>query len=144
MTDNFNLERFIEAQHQMYDDVINELKNGQKRSHWMWFIFPQVKGLGNSAIAQKYAINSEGEAYAYLSHPILGKRLRECTKLVVDLTGKTANKIFGYPDVLKFKSSMTLFKHVATDAELFQKAIDKYFNGTEDQLTIDILCKQIQ
>ena len=102
MSDDFNLERFINAQQQIYDEVIAELSCGQKRSHWMWFIFPQLQGLGHSAIAQKYAIKSEAEAYAYVSHSILGKRLKECTGLVVELSDHTANEIFGYPDELKF------------------------------------------
>ena len=141
MSDSFLLKRFIEAQNDIYEDVVRELKQGRKRTHWMWFIFPQVAGLGRSVIAEKFAIRSKEEANAYLDHPQLGKRLRECTELVVNTSGRTAGEIFGYPDDLKFRSSMTLFKQVAKDKTIFSGAIVKFFYGKEDQLTIDILSK---
>ena len=112
MNDLFHLQRFIEAQNSFYEDVLKELKLGQKRSHWMWYVFPQIKGLGHSATAQKYAINSQEEARAYIAHPLLGERLRECTQLVINTDARTARQIFGYPDDLKFRSSMTLFTYL--------------------------------
>ena len=139
MEDEFLLQRFIQAQSHLYSDVISELKQGHKISHWMWFIFPQVEGLGRTSTAEKYAIKSMGEAKAYIAHPILGNRLRECTELVLEIDGFSANQIFGYPDDLKFNSSITLFKQVAEDNKIFKDATVKYFDGQEDILTINIL-----
>lgn len=141
MEDDFLLQRFVEAQKHAYENVVSELKAGQKRSCWMWFVFPQVVGLGRTATAEKYSIRSLAEAKAYLRHPLLGKRLHECTRLVVDIDGRTAKQIFGFPDELKFRSSMTLFKQVATDNQDFQEALDKFYDGREDQLTNDVLRK---
>jgi len=129
MTDTYQLNRFINAQNKLYADVVSELSQGRKKTHWMWFIFPQIDGLAHSETAKKYAIKSVLEAQAYLSHPVLGKRLIECTRLVLELNDKTANEIFGTPDDLKFNSSMTLFNQVAKDNDLFKKVIDKYYNG---------------
>lgn len=139
MIDTFNLQRYIEAQEGSYASVLQELRAGQKCSHWMWYIFPQIKGLGGSSTSRKYAISSQGEATAYLEHPILGSRLRECTQLVMDVEGRTAEQIFSYPDNLKFRSCMTLFEGSATDPTIFRAALLKYFGGKSDQLTLDIL-----
>jgi len=134
--DDFNLARFVEAQEPVYAAVLAELRAGHKRSHWMWFIFPQFKGLGNSEMAQRYAIGSEDEAAAYLAHPVLGRRLRECAGIVAGLDGPSAHEIFGYPDELKFRSSMTLFADVAPDEAVFQACIDKFFDGEADPETL--------
>ena len=134
----FNLNRFIEAQEEVYDRVLKELKNGEKRSHWMWYIFPQLDGLAQSTTSKYYAIKSREEALAYLNHPVLGSRLNECTKTVLDIEGKTVSEIFGYPDDLKLKSSMTLFSEVATDS-VFVRVLDRYFQGEPDPKTIELL-----
>lgn len=139
MVDPFNLDRFVVAQEKMYANVVEELKSGLKISHWMWFIFPQVESLGRTAMAKMYAIRSINEAKAYIAHPILGKRLQECTELVLSIDGKSANDIFGHPDDLKFKSSMTLFLIAAPQIDLFQRAINKYYEGYQDRLTSDFL-----
>ena len=130
------LQRFIDAQRPLYDRVLCELRAGQKRTHWMWFIFPQIEGLGHSAMAQKYAIASREEATAYLRHPLLGGRLEECTALVNAIPDKSAHQIFGAPDDLKFCSSMTLFAQVAKGHSLFKEAIEKYFDGRFDEATL--------
>ncbi|MFY4730278.1 DUF1810 domain-containing protein [Nitrospira sp. BLG_2] len=142
MTDIFNLQRFIEAQDPGYRSVLQELRAGHKRGHWMWYIFPQIQGLGESSMSQKYAISSQGEAKAYSEHPILGSRLRECTQLVMNVEGRTADQIFSYPDNLKFRSCMTLFERSATDSSIFRAALLKYFGGEPDQLTLKILERQ--
>ena len=139
MKDSFNLERFITAQEKVYPTVIEELITGTKISHWMWFIFPQVDGLGRTEIAKRYAIKSLDEAKAYIAHPLLGTRLQECIELVLDIDGKTANAVFGSPDDLKFKSSMTLFLVAAPHIDLFQRVINKYYDGQQDKVTIEIL-----
>jgi uncharacterized protein (DUF1810 family) len=140
--DSYNLERFVEAQEPVYDSVLQELRAGQKRSHWMWYVFPQVRGLGVTSMSQRYAIGSLEEAAAYSEHPILGLRLRECTRLVMDVEGRSAEQIFGHPDNLKFRSCMTLFERSATDNAIFRDALLKYFGGQPDQLTLDILKQQ--
>jgi uncharacterized protein (DUF1810 family) len=117
--------------------VLAELRGGRKISHWMWFIFPQIQGLGHSDIAQRYAISGVEEAKAYLEHPILGPRLRECTALVVAIEGSSAEDIFDYPDDLKFRSSMTLFAHATAENEIFFAALRKYFGGEFDPLTLE-------
>ena len=142
MTDGYNLYRFLSAQEPVYDTVLDELRAGRKSSHWIWFIFPQITGLGRSAMAQKFAIGSLNEAKAYLKHPVLGPRLRECTQLVLDVNGRSAKEILGYPDDLKFRSCMTLFLTAATDNTLFNSALLKYFDGKPDQMTLDILAQQ--
>jgi uncharacterized protein (DUF1810 family) len=139
MEDPFHLQRFVDAQNSIYGNVVNELKRGEKRTCWMWFVFPQVVGLGRTPTAERYSIKSIEEAKAYIVHPILGVRLQECTKLVININGKTANQIFGFPDDLKFCSSMTLFNHVAEDNNIFLNAITKFYAGKEDDLTIKIL-----
>ena len=139
MSDPFRLQRFIDAQDEVYEDVVAELRAGQKRTHWMWFVFPQVAGLGRSATAELYAIQSLDEAKAYLTHPLLGGRLRECTQLKLDMRDKTARQILGNPDDLKFFSSMTLFAHAAPTEPLFRDALAKYFDGREDAMTAELL-----
>lgn len=133
-----SLERFVEAQAPVYARALAELKAGRKQSHWMWFIFPQIAGLGHSALAQMYAIQDLAEARAYLAHPVLGARLRECTQAVLHIHGKTGHMIFGSPDDLKFRSSMTLFD-LASASGIFGAALDKYFDGQKDQLTLQKL-----
>ncbi|MCW8994871.1 MAG: DUF1810 domain-containing protein [Psychromonas sp.] len=140
-SDRFNLKRFINAQNRCYANVLKELQQGKKSSHWMWFIFPQIAGLGRSATAQKYAIKSLQEAKAYLQDPLLGKRLIECTALVMRIEKSSAAKIFGFPDYLKFQSSMTLFANIAQSPEIFKDALDKFYDGVADQNSIDILNK---
>ncbi|WP_198265695.1 DUF1810 domain-containing protein [sulfur-oxidizing endosymbiont of Gigantopelta aegis] len=133
------MNRFIEAQDPIYEMVLQELNSGQKKTHWMWFIFPQIKGLGHSSTARYYAIESISEAYKYISHPVLGKRLIECTEAVLAIEGKRTLEIFGHPDDMKLKSSMTLFTEVARDNLVFQKVLNKYFNGQHDLKTLQIL-----
>ena len=133
------LERFVEAQDRVYDTVCDELALGAKTSHWMWFIFPQLKELGRSPIAKFYGIDSKDEAKAYWEHPVLGKRLLECTKLVLALRNKTANEILGSPDDLKFRSCMTLFSQVALEEEAFKRALECYFGGRPDENTLKLL-----
>jgi uncharacterized protein (DUF1810 family) len=139
MTDPYNLRRFLEAQDGVIDDVLAELRAGQKRSHWMWFIFPQIRGLGHSPIAQEFAISSLQEAQAYLQHPVLGARLRECTQLVNAIEGRSISQIFGFPDDLKFRSCITLFAHATSDNRIFHDALVKYFNGERDPATLERL-----
>jgi uncharacterized protein (DUF1810 family) len=135
----YNLRRFVDAQKAVYETVCRELRQGRKESHWMWFIFPQIKGLGHSETARKFAISSREEAEAYLAHPILGPRLRECSRIVADLEGKSVEDIFGYPDDRKFRSSMTLFAQTAKDNEIFTRCLEKYFQGEPDRLTLAAL-----
>lgn len=139
MNDPHNLKRFVEAQNPLYNRVCSELREGQKTGHWMWFIFPQLRGLGRSYMANEYGISSKEEAVAYLQHPILGERVRECTRLVNSVQGRSANEIFGYPDDLKFRSSMSLFAIVAPQDQVFKHALEKYFDGEPDSLTLQLL-----
>ncbi|MEW6763305.1 MAG: DUF1810 domain-containing protein [Pseudomonadota bacterium] len=136
METDFDLERFVQAQAPVYATVLKELRAGHKRTHWMWFIFPQLGGLGSSEMARRYAIRSGDEAAAYLAHPVLGARLRECATIVDSLDGHSVEEIFGHPDELKFRSSMTLFADVAPDEAVFQDCIDKYFDGEPDGETL--------
>lgn len=136
--DPYDLQRFVTAQNPVFEEVKAELRSGQKTSHWMWFIFPQLKGLGDSHMATKYGISSRQEAEAYLQHPILGPRLKECTQLVTLLNGPSISEIFEYPDDLKFRSSMTLFASTS-DGQIFKDALQKYFAGEPDRLTIQRL-----
>jgi len=137
-SDPYDLQRFVDAQDPVIEQVKDELRSGQKRTHWMWFVFPQFAGLGRSEMAQRYAIGSRAEAEAYLDHPILGPRLRECTGLVNAVDGRSANDIFGSPDDLKFRSSMTLFEAVADDPTPFRMALDRYYDD-RDQKTLKLL-----
>jgi uncharacterized protein (DUF1810 family) len=139
---DYDLERFVNAQDPVYATVLDELRTGRKRSHWMWFVFPQVAGLGRSEMAQKYAIRSSDEAAAYLAHPVLGPRLRECAGLVAAVEDKPIEEIFDPPDDRKFQSSMTLFADVAPDEAVFQSCLDKYFDGRADPATIDFLTRE--
>jgi len=139
VADPYDLQRFVDAQDPVYQRVCAELRNGRKDTHWMWFIFPQIRGLGSSSTAAAFAIESREEAEAYLAHPVLGPRLRECTGLVNQVEGRSAEQIFGYPDVLKFRSSMTLFASAASDNQIFQDALEKYFGGEPDPRTLKLL-----
>jgi uncharacterized protein (DUF1810 family) len=149
--DRYDLERFVEAQAGVYEQACAELRAGRKRSHWMWFVFPQIRGLGSSPTAVRYAISGLEEARAYLEHSVLGPRLRECAGIVVGVHGKTVEEIFGYPDDLKFHSSMTLFDRAAalldraaapssetegSSEPVFHEALEKYFGGKTDQATL--------
>jgi uncharacterized protein (DUF1810 family) len=136
LADPYQLNRFVKAQDRLFEQVRSELGAGRKRTHWMWFIFPQIKGLGHSYTAIEFAISSRAEAEAYLGHPILGPRLRLCTQLVLNIEGRAIEDIFGYPDDLKFRSSMTLFAHVTQDNQIFKDALQKYFGGEPDRLTL--------
>ena len=137
--DDFNLQRFVDAQQQVYDTVHAELSAGRKRSHWMWFVFPQVEGLGFSAMAERYAISGLAEARAYLAHPLLGARLRECCALVLACDGVSAHTIFGSPDDMKLRSSLTLFAQAAPEERLFADCLQKYYGGQPDPATLDRL-----
>lgn len=137
MHDPYHLQRFVEAQRPVFDAACAELRAGKKQSHWMWFIFPQIQGLGASEMARRYAISSLAEAQAYLRHPLLGKRLAQCSALVLAVEGKSAAEIFGYPDEMKFRSSMTLFAHAAQEeASAFAACLRKYFDGQPDEATL--------
>jgi uncharacterized protein (DUF1810 family) len=139
MSDLFNLRRFVDAQNPLFEQVQAELEAGSKQGHWMWFVFPQVKGLGHSELANFYGIGSRQEAEAYLQHPILGPRLRECTELVNRVEGRSIDAILGYPDNLKFRSSMTLFSLISPEDQVFRQALEKYFSGEMDPRTVDLL-----
>ncbi len=137
--DHYNLQRFVDAQTQVFREVCAELRKGYKSGHWMWFIFPQIEGLGSSSRAREFAISSRGEAEAYLVHPVLGPRLRHCTRLITHVEGRSIDQIFGYPDNLKFHSSMTLFANVTSDNQVFKDALHKYFGDKQDRLTLERL-----
>ena len=147
--DPYSLQRFVAAQAPVYDRVLAELREGEKRSHWMWFIFPQIAGLGHSDMARRYSISSLEEAKAYLAHPVLGPRLRECTALVNAVEDKSVEEIFGYPDNMKFRSSITLFARAAGNDTsrrnwlfgdgVFEEALKKYFRGEPDAITLEAL-----
>jgi uncharacterized protein (DUF1810 family) len=136
MADLYRLERFVSAQDGVYDDAVAELRRGRKTSHWMWFVFPQIAGLGRSATAQRYAIGSLDEARAYLEHPVLGPRLVESASIVLGNDDATAEQIFGQIDAMKLRSSMTLFRHAAPDEPVFGRVIDRFFDGAEDAETV--------
>jgi uncharacterized protein (DUF1810 family) len=150
VNDPFDLQRFVIAQNPVYEEVRAELRNGRKRGHWMWFVFPQLRGLGHSQMASAFGIASRQEAEAYLDHPVLGPRLRECTRLVNLVEERSITQILGYPDDLKFRSSMTLFARVAFDTQVFPSgnqvfpsgnqvfndALEKFFSGEADPLTL--------
>ena len=139
MKETFDPDRFVHAQEEVYPAVVQELGKGKKQGHWMWYIFPQLKGLGASERSHRYAINSLDEAAAYLDHPVLGARLRECTKLVLETAVDRIEQIFIYPDNLKFWSSVTLFDQVSGEEKLFKDALMKFFGGKPDPLTLDML-----
>jgi uncharacterized protein (DUF1810 family) len=137
--DPFNLARFLEAQEGSSAAAIEELRAGQKRSHWMWYVFPQVAGLGSSAMARRYAIRSCEEARAYLAHPLLGRRLEECAQALLRVEGRSAEQVMGFPDCLKLCSSMTLFAEVSPPGSVFARVLEKYYAGERDQRTVDSL-----
>ena len=141
MNDPYDLHRFTDAQAGIIDDVRAELSAGRKRTHWMWFVFPQIAGLGHSAMAQHYAISSRDEAKAYLAHPVLGARLIELTRIVNGVQGRGVDAIFGYPDDMKFHSSMTLFARCAGSGSEFETALAKYFGGQADTGTLERLSR---
>ncbi|MBP0590554.1 DUF1810 domain-containing protein [Paraburkholderia sp. LEh10] len=139
MDDQYDLRRFVDAQAPIYAQALAELRDGRKRSHWMWYVFPQFQGLGESPMAQKFAIGSLAEAVAYLQHPVLGPRLREATRAVNDVEGRSIETIFGYPDYMKFRSSMTLFSKAAPNEAVFTDALAKYFGGEPDDRTLALI-----
>ena len=139
ITDPFDLNRFLGAQAGVYERALGELKRGRKQSHWMWFIFPQIRGLGNSSMTQRYSIKSIEEAQEYLAHPVLGKRLIDCTEAVLAAEGRTSTEIMGSPDDLKLKSSMTLFEAASGADSVFGRVLDKFYAGERDAKTLTIL-----
>ena len=134
-----DLERFLSAQEKDYQRALEEVEKGRKQSHWMWYIFPQLKGLGHSSTSEFYGIRGEKEAAAYLQHPILGQRLREICEALLELQKNDATAVMGYPDNLKLKSCMTLFSEISKENDLFDRVLEKFFNGEKDQRTIDLL-----
>lgn len=139
MADPFMLQRFVDAQERVYAAALDELRRGRKETHWMWFVFPQLAGLGNSPMAERFAVSGLAETRAYLAHPILGPRLIDCTETVNGITGRSAHEIFASPDDMKFRSSMTLFSKASTAGNVFGQALDLYFAGEEDRRTLDLL-----
>jgi len=140
-TDRFHLQRFVDAQLSAYEQALGELRAGQKQSHWIWFIFPQLDGLGRSETARFYSIKSIGEATEYLEHPVLGTRLLECTEAMLAFNRKSAHEILGFPDDLKFHSSMTLFGSLSADVPAFNSALDRFFDSNLDLQTVELLTK---
>jgi uncharacterized protein (DUF1810 family) len=136
---DIDLERFADAQQGIYERALTELVTGRKRSHWMWFVFPQLVGLGLSQMSKNYAIRSRAEASAYLDDPVLGARLRRCTEAILSVRGRTAHDILGHPDDLKFHSSMTLFAAVSDEGSIFHRALDRFFEGMPDRKTVSRL-----
>jgi uncharacterized protein (DUF1810 family) len=141
-SDPFDLSRFVEAQSAVYATALAEIKAGEKRSHWMWFIFPQLEGLGTSRMARRFAIRTRAEARAYLEHPLLGPRLRECVGALLMVEGRSAEQMMGDPDFLKLQSSMTLFMGVSPDESSFERLLEKYYSGGKDQRTLDYLFRE--
>lgn len=139
MPDTFDLNRFLAAQKPVFDAVLRELAAGRKTSHWMWFIFPQLRGLGRSSTATFYGIASEAEALAYWQHPVLGTRLAQCCAALLRIEGRTALDVFGSPDDMKLKSSMTLFERAAPGPAIFGQVLERYFGGSRDRRTLDLL-----
>jgi len=135
----YNLERFVDAQQRDYQNALSEIKNGRKRSHWMWYVFPQIQGLGFTEMSRFYAIKDINEATAYLQHPVLGKRLTEISKVLLTLKNTDATSVFGNPDDLKLRSSMTLFAAVKESDPVFQAVLDKFFKGVKDARSLEIL-----
>lgn len=141
MSDAYDLRRFVDAQQGHYRAALGEIRAGQKRSHWMWYVFPQYRGLGFSATSVHFSINSLAEARAYLEHPVLGQRLRECATALLALDGRSARQIFGWPDELKLKSCMTLFARAAPEDPVFERVLEKYYPGQRDEKTLELLQK---
>jgi uncharacterized protein (DUF1810 family) len=144
MTDPHDLIRFLRAQNPMYDQILTELRAGKKEGHWIWFIFPQLRGLGFSPKAEEFGISSSLEAAAYLRHPILGPRLRECAQLVLSVEGRTIRQILGRPDDMKIRSSMTLFRSITPHERVFDDVLQKYFAGEPDMLTLERLSAEAE
>jgi uncharacterized protein (DUF1810 family) len=140
MRDPFDLQRFLDAQKPVYAQVCAELTAGQKSSHWMWFIFPQMRGLGRSRTAESFGMSSLAEAKAYSTHPVLGARIRECCRLLLAVASNDASAVFGFPDDLKLRSSMTLFSRAVPEEAVFRQVLEKFFNGTEDAATLNLIC----
>lgn len=140
---DYNLNRFVHAQAHSYENALNEIRNGHKRSHWMWYVFPQLRGLGQSANAQFFGISCAEEARAYLSHPVLGARLVEVSEALMALEDRDACRIFGYPDVQKLRSSMTLFAAVSEAPNVFQRVLDAYYGGRSDEMTLKLLKQNV-
>ena len=138
-TDPYDLNRFIEAQAVNYSDALAELRAGQKRSHWMWYVFPQIASLGHSAMSARYAIRSADEARAYLAHPVLGPRLIECAEAVLAIENRSAREIMGSPDDLKLRSCATLFAEISPERSVFQRVLDKYYTSEPDQRTLELV-----
>jgi uncharacterized protein (DUF1810 family) len=136
------LNRFLEAQEDRYERALAEIRSGRKRSHWMWFVFPQIEGLGHSATARFYAIRGIEEAQAFLAHPVLGSRLRECAQAALSVEGKSAEEIFGFPDVLKLRSCATLFAQVSEPGSVFERLLEKYYGGAADEATMRLMGKR--
>ena len=143
MDDPWNLVRFVEAQERVYKSVLEELRRGSKQNHWMWYIFPQLAGLGSSATSRSYSISGLDEARAYIHHALLGTRLIECTQLVLELKGRSTRAVFGSPDYMKFRSCMTLFALADPDTPCFQDAVNRYYSGQVDDRTIAILSSTV-
>jgi uncharacterized protein (DUF1810 family) len=139
MTDPYNLNRFVQAQEGAYQQALSEIRQGMKRSHWMWYIFPQLAGLGSSPTSRLYAISSAAEAGAYLAHPTLGPRLVQCAEALLAVRGRSAHEIFGSPDDLKLRSCATLFAHVSPSGSVFEKLLDALFGGAPDDRTLHLL-----
>ena len=137
--DPYSLDRFIEAQEDAYERALSEIRSGRKRSHWMWYIFPQYDGLGSSATSKRYAIRSLAEAEAYLRHLVLGQRLLECAEAALAVEGRSASEVFGSPDDMKLRSCATLFAYVSPSGSVFERLLDKYFLGERDDKTVHLL-----
>jgi uncharacterized protein (DUF1810 family) len=137
--DSYNLSRFVQAQEQTYEQALSELRLGRKQSHWMWYVFPQLDGLGSSPITKLYSIKSEDEARAYLKHPTLGPRLVECAEVILSVDGKSAREILGSPDDLKLKSCATLFAQVSPPGSVFERILEKFYDGERDAATLRLL-----
>lgn len=135
----YDLDRFLQAQREIYAIALREIRSGRKQSHWMWFIFPQIDGLGSSPTARRYAIKTKAEAAAYLEHPVLGARIVECAEAALAVDGRSATEIFGVPDDMKLRSSATLFATVAPPGSVFERLLERYFGGQPDQRTLDLL-----
>ncbi len=136
--DTFGLDRFVSAQEDVYDSALAEIRAGRKRTHWMWFVFPQLRGLGSSPISRQFAIRSAAEARAYLAHPILGPRLLECCHALLELKSTSATEIFGSPDDLKLRSCATLFAYVSEPGSVFERVLERFYGGVPDEKTVTL------
>jgi uncharacterized protein (DUF1810 family) len=141
-SDSHDLQRFVDAQSGVYDRALAELRAGRKESHWMWFVFPQIAGLGRSATSERFAIRTLAEAAAYLQHPVLGPRLMECAEAMLSVPRRSAHEILGSPDDLKLQSSATLFSRIAPDGSVFHRLLDRFFDGVPDERTLELLARR--